>query len=269
MRRSRAAASSTTRARDHCKLAHALDVLRRIPEQVPAGDQVGERAVQPGRHEENRPPPVPEGQQQRPRDHETDRGDPSADRHALHMTHPERREGTPGRRRTPIGHIETYAESLAVFGAFQRGTRYSPPGAPTSTNTTTASDSRPRLSRSRPNCGNCSKTPRRRIGATAGTANSPTTCSRSGPRSGPSPSSTGSSRPTTLPNARSAAPSSTQNSCSARKARTVSGSLNAPSRPPPHAECSAARCSPTSANYSPPTTAATHSPRSPERPRGD
>jgi hypothetical protein len=147
-------------------------------------------------------------------------------------------------------------------------TRYSPPGAPTSTNITTASDSRPRLSRSRPNCATCSKTPRRRIGATAGTVSSPTTCSRSGPRSEPSPSSTGSSRLTTLPNARSAAPSSTENSRSAPNARTVSGSLHAPSRPPPHAECSAARCSPTSANYSPPTTAATRSPRSPERPRG-
>ena len=33
----------------------------------------------------------------------------------------------------------------------------------------------------------CSKTPDRRAGATAGTASSPTTCSRSGPRSGPSP----------------------------------------------------------------------------------
>ena len=46
--------------------------------------------------------------------------------------------------------------------------------------------------------------PRRR--ATAGTGSSPTTCSRSGPRSGPSPPSTASSRPTTPPNARSARP---------------------------------------------------------------
>jgi hypothetical protein len=48
------------------QLAHALDVLRGIPEQVPARDQVGERAVEPGRQEEKRPPPVPEGQQQHP-----------------------------------------------------------------------------------------------------------------------------------------------------------------------------------------------------------
>ena len=41
-------------------------------------------------------------------------------------------------------------------------TRCSPPGAPTSTSTTTASDSRPRSRRSRPSCGNCSKTPARR-----------------------------------------------------------------------------------------------------------
>ena len=48
-------------------------------------------------------------------------------------------------------------------------------------------DSRPRSRRSRPSCGSCSKQPARRAGAPAGTDGSPTTCSRSGPRSGPSP----------------------------------------------------------------------------------
>ena len=60
----------------------------------------------------------------------------------------------------------------------------------------------------------------RRADAPAGTASSPTTCSRSGPRSGPSPPSTASSRPTTPPSARSAARSSTENSRSAPKATT-------------------------------------------------
>ena len=58
-----------------------------------------------------------------------------------------------------------------------------------------------------------------------------------------------------------------RNSRSAPKAPTGSGSPNAPSQPPPPAECNAARYSPTSANYSLPTPAATHSPRSPEQPR--
>ncbi len=80
------------------QLTHALDILGGIPQQVPARDQVGERAVQRGRHEENQPPPVPERHHHRARDHDTDRGDPSTDRHALHMTRPERREGTPGGR---------------------------------------------------------------------------------------------------------------------------------------------------------------------------
>ena len=77
----------------------------------------------------------------------------------------------------------------------------------------------------------------------------------------------GSSRPTTPPNARSAHPSSTEKSRSAPKARPANDSPNAPSPPPPPAACNAARCSPTSANCSPPTTAVIHSPRSPE-PRG-
>jgi Transposase IS66 family len=112
-----------------------------------------------------------------------------------------------------------------------------------------------------------SKTPAQRARNRAGTASSPTTYSRSGPRSGPSPPSTASNRPTTPPNARSAARSSTENSRSARKATPENDSPNAPPPPPSPAACNAARCSPTSANYSPRTTAATHSPRSPE-PRG-
>ena len=55
-----------------------------------------------------------------------------------------------------------------------------PPGAPTGTSTTTATDSKPRSPRSRPSCGTCSKKPAPRAGATAGTASSPTTCARSG-----------------------------------------------------------------------------------------
>ena len=112
----------------------------------------------------------------------------------------------------------------------------------------------------------CSSTPRPRADAPAGTGSSPTTCSRSGPRSGRSSPSTGSSPPTTRPNARSAHPSSTAKSRSAPKATTVSDSPNARSRPPPPAACSAAHYSPTSANYSSPTPAATRSPRSPEAP---
>ena len=54
------------------------------------------------------------------------------------------------------------------------------------------------------------RTPHPRAGARAGTDSSPETCSRSGPRSGPSPPSTASNPPTTPPNARSAAPSSTE-----------------------------------------------------------
>ena len=103
-----------------------------------------------------------------------------------------------------------------------------------------------------------------RTAVTAGTASSPTTFSRSGPRSGPSPPSTAWNRPTTPPNARSAALSFTENSRSAPKATPANGSPNAPSPPPSPAACNTARYSPTSANSSPRTTAATRSPRSPE-----
>jgi len=50
----------------------------------------------------------------------------------------------------------------------------SPPGAPTSTSTTTATGYKPRSRRSRQNCGNCSSTPHRRTGAPAGTDGSRT-----------------------------------------------------------------------------------------------
>jgi hypothetical protein len=77
----------------------------------------------------------------------------------------------------------------------------------------------------------------------------------------------GVSRPTIPPNARSAPRSSTGKSRSARKARTANGSPNAPYPPQRPAGCNTARCSPISATSSPLTTAATHSPPSPE-PRG-
>ena len=121
-------------------------------------------------------------------------------------------------------------------------------GAPTNTTTTTAPGSRPRSRRSKPNSASCSKTPARRAGAPAGTDGSPTTCSRSGRRSGPSPRSTGSSRPTTPLSALCAARSSIEKSRSAPKATMVNGSPNAPTPPRPPAACKAARYSPTSAN---------------------
>jgi hypothetical protein len=68
------------------------------------------------------------------------------------------------------------------------------------------------------------------------------------PRSGPSPPSTASSRPTTPPSARSAHQSSTAKSRSAPRARPGSDSPNARSRPPAPAASSAARCSPISAS---------------------
>ncbi len=54
----------------------------------------------------------------------------------------------------------------------------------------------------------------------------------------------------------------------APEATTASDSPNARYPPPPPAACNTARCSPTSANCSPPTTAATHSPRSPKQAPG-
>ena len=60
-------------------------------------------------------------------------------------------------------------------------------GAPTNTSTTTASAYKPRSRRSKPSYASCSNKHRPRAGAPAGTDDSRTTCSKSGPRSGPSP----------------------------------------------------------------------------------
>jgi transposase len=144
-------------------------------------------------------------------------------------------EGLAGRRRS-------------VSGASSSPAACSARGAPTSTTTTTANSSRPRSRRSRPSYDSCSNKPRRRAGAPAGTGGPRTTCSRCGPRSGPSPSSRASSRPTTPPNARSAGRSSTENSPTAPPAPRANASPNAPSRPPPPAACKTAHCSPTYAN---------------------
>ena len=121
--------------------------------------------------------------------------------------------------------------------------------------------------RSRPSSARCSRAPHRRRRAIAGIGSSPTTCSRFGRRSGHSPRSRESSRRTIQPNARSARRSFTAKSRSAPKAKKASGSLNAHSPPPALADCNTARCSPTSATCSLPTSAAIHSPRSPEPPR--
>jgi transposase len=73
-----------------------------------------------------------------------------------------------------LGEQKTFGEQGA-----QLTRRVAPPGAPTST-TRTATSSKPRSRRSRPSCAVCSSGPPRRRRATAGTASSPTTRSRSG-----------------------------------------------------------------------------------------
>ena len=159
------------------------------------------------------------------------------------------------------------AEDLRRAGPRAHRAACSPPGAPTSTSTTTATGSRPRSRRSRPNYGSCSKhaSPKsRRTRWHRQFANNLlkvwpalwTFTTIDGRRADQQP------RRARAPRHRS----STENSRSAPKATTASDSPNARSPPPPPAACNAARCSPTSANYSPPTTAATHSPRSPEAP---
>ena len=117
----------------------------------------------------------------------------------------------------------------------------------------------PRSHRSRPSYGRCCSTPVAKASAPGYIACSPTTCSRSGPRYGPSPPPTTSSRPTTPPNAPCAAQSSTENSRTApiTQRRTVRRTrpLRRRHLPPtttlpirvPHANCS------------PPTPAATRS----------
>src|ERR1700691_240354 len=83
------------------------------------------------------------------------------------------------------------------------------------------------------------------------------TSSRHGPRYGPSPLILGSSRPTTTPSARSAAPSSTASSAWAANPRAANAESSGCSPHTPPAAYSAARCSSTSPKRSPHTPAAT------------
>ncbi len=76
----------------------------------------------------------------------------------------------------------------------------SPPGS-SSSKTATGRRSRARSPRSSASCGRCSTPTRASAPATSTPAPSPTTCSRSGRRSGPSPRSMASSRRTTPPSA--------------------------------------------------------------------
>jgi len=90
------------------------------------------------------------------------------------------------------------------------------------------------------------------------------TCSKPGPRCGPSPTAAASSRPTTTPSARSGARSSTASSHSAASPRPANAASSGCSQPRPPAASSTARSSTTSPTSSPPTPAATQSPCSPE-----
>src|SRR5580765_7919901 len=77
------------------------------------------------------------------------------------------------------------------------------------------------------------------------TASSPRTCSSAGQRSGPSPTPTASSRPTTTPSADSAAPSSTASSRSVANPSAANAPSNGCSRHPSPAACNNAHSSPT------------------------
>jgi transposase len=90
--------------------------------------------------------------------------------------------------------------------------------------------------------------PRARASEPGCTGALPTTCSRSGPRCGPSSSTPPWSRPTTPPNARSAARSSTESSLTAPAPRTANDSPSAPSPLRRPAASSNARCSTSSPN---------------------
>ncbi len=90
-------------------------------------------------------------------------------------------------------------------------------------------------------------------------------CSSAGPRSRPSPTPTASSRPTTTPNAGCAAPSSTASSHSAAKQTRANARSSGCSPPRSPAACNHAPRSPTSPTSSPPASAATPPPRSPDR----
>ena len=118
----------------------------------------------------------------------------------------------PHERQVCWSHIQRdfrrHAEGLAEQKAFgeqdlELTRRVLRRGAPTSMSTTTATSSRPRLCRSGPNYKSCSRMPLRRADAPAGTDGSPTTCSRSGPRSGRSSPSPASSKSADLPLRRS------------------------------------------------------------------
>ena len=100
------------------------------------------------------------------------------------------------------------------------------------------------------------------------TASSPATSSNAGPPSGPSPTPTASSRPTTTPNAASAAPSSTASSPLAANPNAANAASNDSSPPRSPADSADNRSSPTSPRSSPPTPAATQYPPSADAPTG-
>ena len=96
----------------------------------------------------------------------------------------------------------------------------------------------------------------------------PATSSNAGPPSGPSPTPRTSNRPTTTPNAASAAPSSTANSRSVPSPTPANEASNDSSPPRSPADSATSPSSPTSPKSSPPTPAATPSPHSANNPNG-
>ena len=158
------------------------------------------------------------------------------------------------------------AEDGSATTASRSPTTSSPPGTPTST-TATAPGCKRRSRRSKRSCARCSSTPPARARSTkyhrAVRQEPPQALARA---SGPSPTPTASSRPTTTPNAASAAPSSTASSHSAANPSTANAPSNDSSPPRSPAASANARSSPTSPTSSPPTSAATPSPRSPDHP---
>ena len=111
-----------------------------------------------------------------------------------------------------------------------------------------------------------SSTPPARAPRPSTTASSPATSSNAGPPSGHSPTPTASSRPTTTPNAASAAPSSTASSHSAPNPNAANAASNDSSPPRSPAGSANNRSSPTSPRSSPPTPAATQYPPSADSP---
>ena len=110
---------------------------------------------------------------------------------APRLHRPQRRHGRaerarrdrPPHRRTTLRRLEDLQNTTATGGRSNAGSR-----------------------RSNTSCARCSKPTQPNKRATATPAQSATTCSSSGPRSGPSSRPTASNRPTTTPNADSAAP---------------------------------------------------------------